>query len=333
MRGRSGFTLVEMLVAAALAVFIMVILSEAFVASLESMRQLKAIGLLNDRLRTAAAILRRDLDADHFEGRRRLSDAGFWNQGAPREGFVRVFQGSASILEGVDGWNIPSYRSQDHCLHLFVKLRGQGRGEFFSAAVPTGGPLAGVATNYFGQPADANFQDTTGQYQTALAEVAYFLVPNGTFAGSTSLCSLWRTQLAVVPDNSNLNWGKQPGVPLPASALADYGQLSCRAAGANLYFNNPEDLADPARRVFDPGAANITLQGASLLVPDVLSFNIRVLPPGGGDFVDLPGPFPASFDTGAVPAPAFSIRATQITLRVWDLKSQQTRQLTIVQEL
>src|SRR5439155_10425507 len=41
---RQGFTLVEMLVAMALTIFIMVIMSEAFVAGLETFRQLKAIG-------------------------------------------------------------------------------------------------------------------------------------------------------------------------------------------------------------------------------------------------------------------------------------------------
>jgi prepilin-type N-terminal cleavage/methylation domain-containing protein len=330
---RRAFTLMEMLVAMALAVFIMVILSEAFVAGLEALRRIKAVGDLNDELRTAATVLRRDLGADHFEGRRRLSDAGFWNQGPPREGFFRLYQGSASTLEGVDGWGVPSHRAVDHRLHLFVKLRGNSRGDFFSAAVPPGSPLLGQRTTFFSQPADAQLQDTAGTYHSPLAEVAYFLAPNGTAAGPAPLYTLWRTQLVVVPDNAGLNWGTGPGVPVPASELSRYGGFSCRSAGASLFFNHPEGLTAPPNRVFDPSAPVAAGQGATALIPDVLSFDIRVLLPGGTDFVDLPGPYPASFDTGSTPAPASTIRALQITLRAWNLRSQQARQITIIAEL
>src|SRR5262249_25303957 len=66
MRRRRGFTLVELLVAMALTLFIMVILSEAFSAGLSSFRQLKAVSVMQERLRTAASILRRDLRANLF---------------------------------------------------------------------------------------------------------------------------------------------------------------------------------------------------------------------------------------------------------------------------
>jgi prepilin-type N-terminal cleavage/methylation domain-containing protein len=64
MRCRRGFTLIEMLVSVALVLFIMVILSEAFGKGLESFRSLKALGDLEARLRTTAAMLRRDLAAE-----------------------------------------------------------------------------------------------------------------------------------------------------------------------------------------------------------------------------------------------------------------------------
>src|SRR6266568_1479648 len=103
MRRRQAFTLVEMLVALALIIFIMSILSEAFVQGLETFRQLKAIGDMNERLRTASTALRRDLNANHFEGRRRMSDPDFFFQGSPQQGFFRLYQGTASTLEGTDG--------------------------------------------------------------------------------------------------------------------------------------------------------------------------------------------------------------------------------------
>lgn len=71
---RSGLTLVEMLVALALTVFIMAILSEAFVTGLNAMRKIKAMSDVEQKLRVVADVLRADLQASHFEGSRRLSE-------------------------------------------------------------------------------------------------------------------------------------------------------------------------------------------------------------------------------------------------------------------
>jgi hypothetical protein len=94
--GRGAFTLVEMLVATALVMFIMLILSEAFVAGLEAFRTLKGIGDMEERLRHAAIVIRGDIQADHFEAGRRISDPNFWRQvnPNPREGFFRISQGN-----------------------------------------------------------------------------------------------------------------------------------------------------------------------------------------------------------------------------------------------
>jgi hypothetical protein len=81
---RAGMTLVEMLVALALSVFMMAILSEAFVSGLKSFAQLKALGDLDDRLRTVANVMRRDLRAPHFEGTKRLSECTSSSKPMPR---------------------------------------------------------------------------------------------------------------------------------------------------------------------------------------------------------------------------------------------------------
>src|SRR6266446_2251193 len=60
-RVRGAFTLVEMLVATALVMFIMLILSEAFVAGLEAFRTLKGIGDMESRLKSAVTPIRDDL--------------------------------------------------------------------------------------------------------------------------------------------------------------------------------------------------------------------------------------------------------------------------------
>src|SRR5262245_31529645 len=101
MRRREGFTLVEILVAMTLTIFIMVNLSQAFVQGLETFSGLKAIGDMQERLRTDTNIIRADLSPNHFEGTRRLSDPDIVTV-RPREGFVRIVQPTPSLPDGVD---------------------------------------------------------------------------------------------------------------------------------------------------------------------------------------------------------------------------------------
>src|SRR5438309_89982 len=103
MKRRSGFTLVEMMVAMALTLFIMVILSEAFTVGLETFRLLKATGDMQERLRTVSVILRRDLKADHFPPNMPgVSDTFLSGQNLldptwspPAQGYFRIWQGSS----------------------------------------------------------------------------------------------------------------------------------------------------------------------------------------------------------------------------------------------
>src|SRR5262245_45125349 len=195
MRRRTGFTLVEMLVSVALVLFIMVILTEAFGKGLESFRTLKAIGDMEARLRAAASILRRDLAADHFEGRRRLSDpSGRWNaMGLPREGFFRHHMRPNTppwddVGEGQDSDGIGYGRSRRSILHFSVKLRGNNRDQFFTARIPANSPLFSARTTFFGQAPDARFQDSGPVYSSQWAEVAYWLDgPTGTTSSGVPL--------------------------------------------------------------------------------------------------------------------------------------------------
>src|SRR5438874_1591336 len=86
-----GFTLVEVMVAMVLTLFIMVILTQAFVISVDTFRSLKGIGDMQEHLRAGANQLRFDLSQNHFEGQRRTSDPGVASlvNVPPREGFLR----------------------------------------------------------------------------------------------------------------------------------------------------------------------------------------------------------------------------------------------------
>src|SRR5215204_2384442 len=65
---RPAFTLVEMLVASALIIFMMYIITTAFQSGLASFHLLKAQGDLQEKLRQAGTIMRTDLAAPHFGG-------------------------------------------------------------------------------------------------------------------------------------------------------------------------------------------------------------------------------------------------------------------------
>lgn len=267
MRRRSGFSLVEVLVSTVLIIFILVLMAEVLRTVLGTFRQLKATGDMNERLRTVTNLLRRDFDADHFEGRRRLSDPTFWTEGTPREGFFRHWQGSTAnafvgttipyAIEGNDADALASQRANNHILHFTVKLRGNERQDFFSARVPAGSPLL---TN--GLP-DSRYQDTANTFTSQWAEVVYFMRPNGGNAGSTPLFSLYRRQRVLVPEDNEVNWSQTAGRFVSVNSQAeldrllkiDYAEVSVRKADPNpttfpdrLYFNNPTSITIPQRR-------------------------------------------------------------------------------------
>ncbi|MFL5241417.1 MAG: PilW family protein [Gemmataceae bacterium] len=425
---RQAFTLVELMVAMALIIFIMAILSEAFVVGMKTFRDLKAVGDMDQHLRTITSTLRDDLRNDHFTGRIRLSDPGFWSQGTPREGFFSAVQmtplqntipvggitAPGYYDEGPDADGNHSFVATDHRLHFMVKRRGNQKDRFFSATVPAGSPLIPLLPPYPPGTANPNYvitnfdqelgafdgrlQDAAGStYSSQWAEVGYFLLPTidgtlgttGTGPIGVPLYGLYRCELPVLPDNSNINF-PAPGKTVPIAAgdtntwsnMPQYLGLSCNPAqdpnNQNNYFisfNNPSDLTTATRRAFDPtnpairpntnpppGSTRPVLQQqATLLMTDVISFHIQLLfawdkaiPQGTGEvltqenqvygtFVDFNG-----FDSG-VPLPVSGppindpnrppdtnpprVVAIKIAIRVWDAKTQQARQITVVQDM
>jgi hypothetical protein len=260
---------VELLVAMALIIFIMAILSEAFVASTKVFRDLKAVGDMAERLRTATSVLRRYLSADHFEGRRRLSDANFWVKGPPEEGFFRVYQGGpatvgalptplvayTNYLEGIDpDVSQPSFISTNMALHFTAKLRGNTRDNFFMASVPAGSILV---TNPFLGSSDARYQDTTAptpSYNSQWAEVVFFLRVLPDTANGNPLYALYMRQRLAVPDNGGqvidttaLDAGLSTTTYEDVSGVFIQTAVGPPAANS-YYFNSPRDLTIPARR-------------------------------------------------------------------------------------
>jgi prepilin-type N-terminal cleavage/methylation domain-containing protein len=278
MRRRPAFTLVEMLVALALILLIMVILTEAFSAGLESFRRLKAIGDMQERLRSAALILRDDLRADHFEETRgnRLSDQDLRSQPPPHTGYFRIAQRfplapdpaapypavpppftpyyQGSVWEGADADNIPSTRAAESWLAFTVHLHGTRPADYRTGGVPGPGLPGHDADAYAALQGEgpADFRQP-GTVLSQWAEVAYFLRPLAGDAGSpvtangTPLYGLYRRQRLLGPNAA-------PGIP--ASAWAHYYDLSFpqpAPGSARVSLNTPVSITRLPNRVgMDP---------------------------------------------------------------------------------
>lgn len=393
MRKRQGFTLIELMVVMAIILIIMVILSRAFGDSLATLRRAKGIGDLQDKLRTATSILRRDLSADHFDGRRRVSDWRYdWAEPAqfpksnipppprrkanpelPREGYFLLATGAIDANEGSDSDDLPSRRVTSATLTFTVKLRGNEPKNFFSAKIPPGSPLRLAGSSFVGLPSDARFQDpaSTDTYSSQWAVVRYYLSPaldsqnlQDTTAGPMMpslivapilpLYALYRQQAVLVADNTSFN-------NLVSNAQASiYNEFSVSPGKTGtLHFNTPSDKSAAGIDASNPGA---------LLINDVISFEAVILSreswnywgtnsyssegpgivchkpensPNFNPYAPLTsrGPTDQGADWWNTPGgprgwlsnvPADGIR---ITIRVWDTKTNQARQITIFQDL
>ncbi len=236
-------------------------------------------------------------------------------------------------------------------------------------------------------------------------------------ANGQPLFALYRRHWLSCVDNYSLNQSQRvPTITAGKKNMQFYLETSTMpdpTGVAFLYFNSPLDLTMPPRRMgtktatgivapykaYSPSAtlplsttlltiptlaedcvtygATAPLTGADLLLPDVVSLDVRVLIAGNSDFVSIddatvqayasnnPNYNGATgkylFDTwssmtddvydfsnwapgatgvnNTIPiyqnasGQQISVKAIQITLRIWDSKTEQSRQVTIVQEL
>ena len=293
---------VEILVSLALTIFILSILAQAFVLGSDTFRTLKVVGDLNDSGCSTAAydIVRSDLAADHFEGKRRLSDTKFWNDGPPVQGYFVVwrdtnantkFHSQSSAGSATDPDGLPVSRSASNVLAFTSKTRGNRPQNYYSAQVPSGSLTSPAAF----MPPDSRYQpgqDARGNYffSSQWIEVCWFLTQTKNASkGGTPLFALYRQPRLVVGDVDQLNWGS---LKVPAGNLTSYkNKVSCQtnpspsSGAANfLYFNSPADLTIPQRRTagtfppaalanFQPFVDPTTNQptGEDLVLQDVLS--------------------------------------------------------------
>lgn len=200
---RRAFTLVELMVTITIVLIMMSILATASSIAADAFRGAKVQGDFVAQERAALAVLRRDLQFPHFleeDGKpnlgRRLSDqrldkltvSGTTLTGykPPKSGY---FYAESTKVDNVwnfdelsDGDGFQSSRSGNHVLQ-------------FTIIVPGGAPEDTLI-------ADVPFQTTSPPVVGRTAEVAYFLVANGTTPGGVNKYKLIRRQrLAAFNDD------------------------------------------------------------------------------------------------------------------------------------
>lgn len=216
---RGGYTLVEMMVAAAVSILIMVILTGAFQSGLDTFRKLRVQGNSMERLRSARTTLGDDLASPHFRatangespldyvsGQDLTKFQSSWTP--PSEGFFRIWQGPDPdsglpfLPEGTDNGNLLFARARTHGLHFTVRRRGAGPEHVFRTTDIVRPVGATVFPTNFIDPVDYREPVAVPRpaYISQWAEVAWFVAPNGTSANGLPLFNLYRRQKLVVPN-------------------------------------------------------------------------------------------------------------------------------------
>jgi len=353
---RRGFTLVELMIAAAITVLIMTVLSICFQTSMKAMSAMRAQGDAADQLRAVGEVIKRDFKADHhlpmepdpsgliLNSGKRISDYRFDNLAtpAPATGFVYI-QSPASTMEGNDG----SFDST---------LGGNSTVVWFTCVLPGG--------------SDANVYTATSGgvvFTSEAAEVAYFLLPNGQFTSGSPqlpLYNLYRRQRLVA-----MSTDKQATFP-----AADFEVISTFLAPGPTV-NTMNTLASGTRNgvalspLFSAGRI-----GDDIILSNVLSFEVkptwttqvpasfpppRPFPPfgptglsvGAVDNNNLTNPYStdspydtlhmytapnpytnmtSTFDTLSLGTSRIRVNGVQVRLRVYDTKVKTARQLSLV---
>lgn len=359
-RSRAAFTLPEMLVVVTITLILMSILVQASTIITSTVSAAKSQGDFVGQERAALAVMRRDLQFDHFieeDGNlsptkgRKLSDwrsdqavvAGAAIKGykPPKSGYfwasAKPTDGATNIDEGQDGEFTSSSRSGNHFMQFTVVTPGGSPDQTITADIPMG-----------------NTNVITG----TCAEVAYFLFPNGQTPGGTAKYKLVRRQRLAArnldDDPAYRQLLNQSGAP----ATDPPEVVACRHDGTRFDMFNMNELTLLGNRV---ARAPITTHrvGEDVLHYHVTSLEFKFTGSGSGwpraanvntDFPYDTLPFDGDYDTGdesligaATNLASNSntggrikpirITGVQIRLRCWNPSTRSTRQSTIAVDL
>lgn len=264
------------------------------------------------------------------------------------------------VSEGQDVEGIRSSRGYQ-AMHFTVNLRGRRPEDYFRAQVPNI-PTQTVSggQRFLAQHGPAAYRES-GVMVSQWATVAYFWVPAVDPAGlqrrvgTKPLLSLHRRVRLLVNDSTA--WGVVPDNATNRNAFANVAYWS--DGMGNLHFHDSKTIQNPALRpdamFFVPtgfdglgvagGNQDVNRLGDDLLIADVLAFQVEILAPSQLNFQDV-RTRPASHAFAQNPPPKYDthdftttdstnqrVRAIRITIRVWDFKLEQARQVSIIQDM
>lgn len=335
---RHGFTLVELLVAAALSVIIMYVIATAFKIGSDTMSVLKSAGGMSDQMRSAETIFRADLAAPHLEnedGDPILVSRcmGNWRMENRKKGCFHLVQADdLRAMEGFDGDGIDSQRAVGDWLCMTVKKVGSSPQSTFVANIrPEMTQLQTRSLTDF-TPSGMNQAST---FAGRWAEVIYYLTPMNNLQTNPEggpplpLYYLHRRQRVLSPES----------VVLDPALVPELTEISFHEEGGQLVVNTPEMITRPEFRFGNgtrPATAvameNPGLAGTDVLLSGVISMKMTVMTLDGKVFNDTPGQ-PYLYDSYNAANPAGPPTAIKITLRIYDLKTSMTRQVSFVQPL
>ena len=343
---RIAFTLVELMVAMALIILMLSIMSQAFVIATGTMQGLKEVADMQEKIRPAITLLQRDLGANHFGGSKKLSDLEFWDNGPPKEGYFMLWQDKASdVAEGVTN-NVTFSQSAalaNHMLAFTVKLPGKSPNDFFDSGL--GASFGNIFFNGAGTPlgmTDSNirrFESNANLIHSDWAEVAYFLGPHN--AGATPVAdgntdgknnppslpyfNLYRQQKLVLP-SFNIS-----GVTLPVATAAIKEEISCETSTGT--FNKPSDLTVPWKRMgnrtlnhlgnrvgplFSEFVNPSSKVNTDIIATNVISFDVKLLTDLRYDYEDLTTILSQGSYSAYPPVSNYALANGNAAIRVFD---------------
>jgi hypothetical protein len=313
---RSAFTITEMLVATALILFIMAIISQVFASASKTYTAMRVAGDLQERARTGAAVMRRDLTLEHFGmpfssglsgprvGDQRLDQPG-WTPS--KLGFFEVRQFGENnnplfptLLEpfaapATDPEGLASSRATSHVMRFTAKLPDLAAADLYVADAPSyqfgADTSSGVPVPTFidTNPRVNSFPSLTGRVYSRWAEIQYFLYANGDSTtpniGGTSLplYSLRRRVRVLAPagvtfDNVPAATATNTMLQYPELPLFVLGPGSAMPNTLMVRFLGPDDVNNPNLRMpyQTPVQKNGVLTGDDILITDVLSMEIKL---------------------------------------------------------
>ncbi|MFO0809186.1 MAG: prepilin-type N-terminal cleavage/methylation domain-containing protein [Gemmataceae bacterium] len=227
----------------------------------------------------------------------------------PRKGYFNIYQGTAqaaptNFLDGMDPDNntLRHRRAVDHTLQFTVRLDGKRLNEFVSADVRFANGASDTTLNPYSTP-DYNSRpiNVAGSTQngslftTTWVEVSYYLRPytddngnpalttDGSNAASRSGApyrryALYRRQRLLVDSDSPWSLPSIPASSIPADDTRFIDISTWRSQpGANqrLYFNTPETVANPLRRLGVDNPPTGSLANALTGAPRALNNRLR----------------------------------------------------------